>query len=99
MSAPAADARRSGVETFAGLMSSAAIFIAVIGVTNFNLSINGTHFQLRPVRVEVAAVILALVAAGIGGRHRKLATVAVGFAAVCWFLAMVIAVLTKRPLF
>ena len=76
MSAPRRDARRSGLDTVAGLMSAAAIFIAVLGITNFNLSINGTHFELRPVRIGVAAVLLALVAAGIGGRHRKLAATA-----------------------
>ena len=99
MSAPAADARRSGVETVAGLMAAAAIFIAVIGITNFNLSINGTHFELRPVRVEVAAVLLALVSAGIGGRNQKLAATAVVFSGLGWLLAMIIAVVTKRPLF
>jgi hypothetical protein len=99
VSAPAADARRSGVETLSGLMASAAIFLAVIGITNFNLSINGRHFEARPVRLEVAAIVLALVAAGIGGRNRKLAGIAVGVAGVGWFLAMVVAVLTRRPLF
>jgi hypothetical protein len=99
LSAPAADARRDGLETLVGLMSAAAIFIAVLGITNFNLSINGTHFELRPVRVEVAAVLLALVSAGIGGRHRKLAAAAVIFAGVGWLLAMIIAVVTKKPLF
>jgi len=51
------------------------------------------------VRVEVAAVTLALIAAGIGGRHRRLAAAAVAITAVCWLLAMTIAVLTQRPLF
>lgn len=99
MSAPAADARRSGVDTMVGLMASVAIFLAVLGVTNFNLSIEGNHFEMRPVRVEVAAGVLALIAAGIGGRHQRLATVAVGVCGVCWFLAMAIAVITEKPLF
>jgi hypothetical protein len=99
VSVPAADSRRSGVETVAGLMAAAAIFIAVIGITNFNLSINGTHFELRPVRVEIAAVLLALISAGIGGRSQKLAATAVVFSGFGWLLAMIVAVVTKRPLF
>ena len=54
---------------------------------------------MRPVRIGVAAVVLALIAAGIGGRHRKLAAVAVGIAGAGWLLGMVIAVVTQKPLF
>src|SRR5262249_36625437 len=66
MSAYEADSRRSALDTFAGLLSATAIFVGFLGATNFNLSIDGTHLDMRPVRIGVAAVVLALVAAGIG---------------------------------
>jgi uncharacterized membrane protein len=91
--------RREGLDTLVGLFASIAIFIGLLGITNFDMSIDGNHLQMRPVRVEVAAVTLALIAAGIGGRHRRLAAAAVAITAVCWLLAMTIAVLTQRPLF
>ena len=90
---------RERVETLGGLMSATAIFVAVLGMTNLDLSISGTHLEMHPIRVGVAAVVLALIAAGIGGRHRRLASVAVAVAAVAWFAGMVIAIVTERPIF
>ena len=90
---------RNRLDTVAGLMSATAIFLGVLSVTNFNLSISGTHIEMRPIRIGVAAVVLSLVAAGIGGRHSRLATVAVFVSGSCWLLGMVIAVITERPLF
>jgi hypothetical protein len=94
-----AEARRSGVDTLAGLMSSVAIFIGVLGATDFNMSIEGHHLDMRPVRISLAAVVLALVAAGLGGRHRRLAAAAVAITGACWVIAMAVAVVTQRPLF
>jgi hypothetical protein len=54
---------------------------------------------MRPVRIGVAAVVLALVAAGLGGRHRKLAAAATAIAGAGWLLGMIVAVVTERPLF
>ena len=68
---------RNRLDTIAGLMSATAIFLGVLTITNFNLSIAGNHLEMRPIRIGVAAVVLALVAAGIGGRHERLAQVAV----------------------
>lgn len=90
---------RNRIDTIAGLMSATAIFLGFLTITNFNLSIAGHHFEMRPIRIGVASVALALVAAGIGGRHARLAQIAVVISAVCWFLGMVIAVVTERPLF
>lgn len=95
----AVERQRNRLDTLAGLMAATAIFVGILGATNLDLSISGTHFEMRPVRIGVAAVILALVATGIGGRHRRLAAAAVGIAGFSWVLGMVIAVLTQRPVF
>jgi hypothetical protein len=91
--------QRDRLDTLAGLLSAVAIFVGLLGMTNLDLSISGTHLEMRPVRIGVAAVVIALLAAGIGGRHRRLAALAVGIAAASWFGGMVIAVVTQRPLF
>ncbi len=93
------DSRREGLDTLVGLMSATAIFLGVLGATDLNMSINGTHLEMRPVRIGVAAVAVALVAAGIGGRHRRLAAVAVAVAGACWLIGMIVGVVTERPLF
>jgi site-specific recombinase len=95
----APDRQRERLDTLAGLMSATAIFLGLLGMTNLNLSISGTHLEMRPIRIGVAAVALALVSAAIGGRHRRLAAIAVGVAGACWALGMVIAVVTRRPVF
>jgi hypothetical protein len=94
-----ASTQRDRLDTVTGLMSATAIFLAVLGATDLHLTISGENIQMRPIRVGVAAVLLALIAAGIGGRHRKLAAAACAIAAGGWLLGMVIAVITERPLF
>lgn len=74
------------VETVAGLMATLAIFVAVIGIVH------------RPVRVIPAAIVVALVAALIGGRHSRLAAAAVGVATAAFVVGMVVASVTGRPL-
>ena len=93
------DRQRDRLDTLAGLMSATAIFVGLLAMTNLDLSIAGTHIAMRPIRIGVAAVILALVAAGIGGRHQRLAALAVGIAGFSWVAGMVIAVVTERPIF
>lgn len=95
----APERQRDRLDTIAGLMAATAIFVGLLGMTNLDLSIAGTHVEMRPIRIGVAAVVLALVAAGIGGRHRRLAAIAVGIAAACWVGGMIIAVVTQHPLF
>jgi hypothetical protein len=99
VSTPESSVSRDRIDTIVGLMSATAIFLAVLGATDLHLSISGQDVQMRPVRIGVAAVVLALVAAGIGGRHRKLAAAATAIAAAGWVLGMIIAVVTERPLF
>ncbi len=79
--------RRSGAaETVAGFLAAFAIFIAAIGVF------------YKPFRLIVPAILLALIATGIGGRYARLAQVAVFVCVICWVLGMTVAVVTKHAL-
>jgi hypothetical protein len=73
-------------DSIAGYLAAMAIFICLIGVA------------WHPLRLILPGIVIAMVAAGIGGRHRKLAFAAVMIAAACFFLGMMIAVITSRAL-
>ena len=73
--------------TVAGFLSAFAIFAAIGGLVYY------------PGRVATAAVLVALISAGIGGFQRGLTTFAVVFAGLCWFAGMVIAIALERPVF
>jgi hypothetical protein len=53
----------------------------------------------RPARLVPVAILLALVAAGIGGRNARLATLAVTVGAISFAAGMAFAVLTGHPLY
>jgi hypothetical protein len=74
-------------ESVAGLMAAAALFVSLLGLVH------------RPVRVLPAAILVALVAVAIGGRHQRLALFAVAVAAFCWVVGLTIAVATNHPLY
>ena len=75
-------------ETVAGFLAAVAIVAAL-----FSLA-------YRPIRIDPFAIVIALVAAGMaGGRHQRLAAIAVATATVCFILGMVIAVAAEKPLF
>jgi hypothetical protein len=80
-------ARESPAEAVAGLLASLALFMSLIGVA------------YRPIRVIPFAIALALVATAMGGRHARLATVAVGVGGLCFVVGMAVAVLTKNPIY
>jgi hypothetical protein len=73
-------------ETVAGFLAAFAIFISLIAVA------------WHPLRLLAPALVLSMLAAGIGGRFQRLATAAVATFIVCFFAAMVIAVVTSRAL-
>jgi uncharacterized membrane protein len=77
----------TSAESIAGLLAAIAIFAAL-----FSLA-------YRPVRIDPFAIVIALIAAGIGGRHSRLASFAVFNAAACFVVGMIIAILTKHPLY
>jgi hypothetical protein len=73
-------------ESVAGFLAALAIFVALIGVA------------WHPLRLIAPAIIVSLVAAAMGGRHQRLAFAAVMTVAACFFLGMMIAVVTSHPL-
>lgn len=85
---PEALERREGAaEIIAGFLAAAALAAGAVAVA------------YKPVRLGVPAIILALVAAAMAsGRSARLATFAVVAATACWVVGMVIAVLTRNPL-
>ena len=78
--------RTGTAETIAGFFASAAIFISLIGVA------------YRPLRLIPLAILLALIAAAIGGRAERLAKYAVAICAVCFAVGLAAAVITSSPL-
>lgn len=53
----------------------------------------------RPGRLIPCALLLALLAAAIGGRHSRLAAFAIGIGSACFMVGMAIAVVTDNPIF
>ena len=73
-------------ETVAGFLAAFSIFASVIALA------------WHPLRLLAPAIVLAMISAGMGGRHHRLAFAAVLIAAVCFVLGMTIAVVTQRQL-
>ena len=88
-----ADERRDGEVrepaswTVGGFLAALAIAVGAISVAWY------------PGRVGPAAILIALLAAAMGGPHRTLAGAAVAITTVCWVGGMVIAVLLEQPIF
>jgi hypothetical protein len=74
-------------ETVAGFLAALALAAGVLSLA------------YRPVRLGIFAIVAALVAAGIGGRHSRLAAVAAVVATVCWVVGMTIAILPSNPIY
>ncbi len=86
MSVPAAGRERPG-ESVAGFLAAIALFASCVGLI------------YRPGRMIPAAIVVALIATAIGGRHERLATFALAVSAVAFVAGMTIAVATEQPLF
>jgi hypothetical protein len=78
--------RSPATETVAGFLSAAAIFVSLLGVA------------YRPLRLIPLAILLALIAVAIGGRHERLAASAVYIGAACFTVGLAAAVITSNPL-
>jgi hypothetical protein len=73
-------------EVVAGLIAAASIFVSLAAIA------------YRPLRLVPVAIVLALVATAIGGRHARLAGFAVAVGGVAFVLGLTVAVLTEHPL-
>ena len=81
------EAERSGYgEVVAGYLAALAIFFSLISLA------------WHPIRLLAPAMLLALISAGMTGRGKRLPLVAVLTVAVCFFLGMMITVITGRAL-
>jgi hypothetical protein len=74
-------------EAIAGLLAALSIFASLVALA------------YRPGRLVPFALLLALLAAAIGGRHQRLAGLAIAIGAVCFLVGMALAVLTDHPLY
>jgi hypothetical protein len=81
------DTRARPGEAVAGLLASLSIFASMIGVA------------YRPGRLIPPAILLALLATGVGGRHSRLAAFAIAIGGVCFVIGMALAVITSNPLY
>ena len=74
-------------EAVAGVLAAAAIFTSLISVGH------------RPLRITPFAILISLIAAGIGGRHQRLAAWAVGISGACFIVGTFLAIVTNHPIF
>ena len=71
----------------AGLLASLSLFASLIGLA------------YRPARLIPVALLLAVISAGMGGRHTRLASSAIVVGAACFVVGMSVAVITNHPVF
>jgi len=82
---PASEAT-SHVDVISGWLASFAIFFALISLA------------WHPIRLLAPAFLLALISSGMSGRGKRLPFIAMITVAVCFFLGMMISVITGRAL-
>ena len=78
--------RGRSTDSIAGYLAAMSIFICLIGLA------------WHPLRLILPGILVAMVAAGMGGRRHRLAFAAVLISASCFFVGMMIAVVTSRSL-
>ena len=86
MNAPARTGDRPA-EAVAGILAAIAIFGSCIALA------------YRPVRITPFTILISLIAAGIGGRHQKLAAAALVISAACFIAGTFFAIITNHPIF
>lgn len=72
--------------TVAGFLSAMALFAALIGLA------------WHPLRLIVPAILISMIAAGMAPKGNRLAQAAVATSTICFFLGLMISVVTERPL-
>jgi hypothetical protein len=78
--------RSRPAETVGGFLAATAIFVSLTGIA------------YRPLRLIPLAIVLALIATGIGGRATRLGAWAVAVGALAFAVGMAAAVITSNPL-
>lgn len=73
--------------TVGGFLAALSIAVGVIALAWY------------PGRIGPAAMLIALLAAAMGGPHRRLEGAAVVVTTVCWIVGMVVAVVFEQPIF
>jgi hypothetical protein len=81
------EARERPTDAVAGLLASLSIFASLVGLA------------YRPGRLIPCALLLALLAVAMGGRHHRLAAYAIGIGGACFVIGMAAAVITDHPLY
>jgi len=79
-------AQTTATDLVAGYLAALSIFIALIGIA------------WHPLRLIGPAIVISMVAACMGGKRKQLAFAAVMIVTACFFLGMMIAVVTSRSL-
>jgi hypothetical protein len=79
--------RPSATQLVADFLATFAIFAALAAIV------------VDPGRLATAAVVISLLAAGMGGRDRHLVPASVVITTVCWFVGMMLAIALERPIF
>jgi hypothetical protein len=74
-------------DAIAGLLAALSVLASAIGLA------------YRPARLIPFALVLAIIAAGMGGRHSRLAATAIIVGGVCFVVGMALAVITNHPVF
>jgi hypothetical protein len=79
--------RESTADTVAGFLAAAALGAGALTLIWY------------PGRIGPAAMLVALIAAGLADANRRLIALALTAITVCWTIGMIIAVVTERPVF
>ena len=79
--------RWSATDTVAGLLATISMFASALGMI------------YRPVRLIPFAIVVALIAARMSERQKRLAGAAIAVGVVCWTVGMTIAVVTENPIY
>ncbi|HKH29746.1 MAG TPA: hypothetical protein VKA45_01710 [Gaiellaceae bacterium] len=87
MSVGPAEDRHPQTDAIAGFLAAAALVAGLLSIV------------YKPVRIGPVALVVALIAVGIGGRNERLATWAVATVTVGWVLGMIVAVITENPVY
>ena len=74
-------------DAIAGFLAALSVLCSAIGLT------------YRPARLIPFAILLAVIAAAMGGRHSRLVASAVVIGGVCFVVGMAVAVITNHPVF